>query len=173
MKLGHRHFWKEPKQSAMYWARAHYHPADSLPSCFPGGGCERGQARADYHPADPPFIVFQTLEVSENGLRHLPDELSSLGRLASLTLDRNCFLEVPISALSGMTALEQVDFSNQSPPTRNTHFKVTSPLLPVLHPGLICFALYQRRRWDQISLFHIGRAFVEVADRKLVPSLLF
>ncbi len=98
----------------------------------------------------------------------------------------NKFIAVPVSALSGMTALNTVDlsfqFTRESGATTWT-LQITSPLLPILHPGLITLDLRQtseetarmphQHSWDSVSLFHLGRAMLEVAEKRPVPTLLF
>ncbi len=108
----------------------------------------------------------------------LPAELSSLGNLKELLLNGNDFTTAPLSVLSGLTALTAIDLSQQHAPTYywdggQVHtFEVTSPLLPILHPGLVKLDLRQRRPWDSGSLFHLGRALDAVADRNPPLTLL-
>jgi hypothetical protein len=64
-------------------------------------------------------------------------------------------------------------------------FKITSPLLPILHPGLLLLDLRQSRhnethqevsapfKWDPVSLFHLGQAVITVADRRPHPTVIF
>ncbi len=81
--------------------------------------------------------------------------------LKELVLRSNEFTTLPVSPLSGCTALTHLCLSCQ-----RTGFQVSSPLLPVLHPGLVLLGLGgQVEKWDDMSLFHFGRAMVEVADR--------
>ncbi len=62
-------------------------------------------------------------------------------------------------------------------------FHISSPQLPILHPRLAHLDLRQYRdedmdeldefKWDPISLFHLGQAMIEVADRRPLPTVLF
>jgi hypothetical protein len=126
------------------------------------------------------LYVRQELDLRRNGLSTLPHELSSLGKLNVLRLGLNKFCEVPVSTLSLMTALNTIDFSYNSTKCGEQIFKVPSSLLPILHPGLVKLDLRQYVAWSEVpwkwdanSLFHLGRALVEVADRKPRPTLLF
>jgi hypothetical protein len=86
----------------------------------------------------------------------------------------NLFVEPPVSVLSHLTALNNIDLSVLFNFHGNPTFRIPSPLLPILHPGLVKLDLrHIGLKWDAISLCHVGRALVEVADRKPVPSLLF
>jgi Leucine-rich repeat (LRR) protein len=124
--------------------------------------------------------MFQKLDLSFNLLRSLPDELSSFRTLEELALRHNEFPEAPVFALRGMTAITKIDLSYQSlgGDEDAPAFQVPSPLLPILHPGLVELNLEQARRsldasgWDPISLVHLGRAMVEVSDRMPVLTLL-
>jgi hypothetical protein len=120
-------------------------------------------------------FVVQMLDVCHNRLASLPDELSSLRDLEELLLRGNHFPEVPVSVLNGMTALKTIDLAWQSGGEgKGCSLKVPS-LLPILRPGLIMLDLQQGsfHPWDQISMFHLGRAMAEVADMKPTPVLLF
>ncbi len=116
--------------------------------------------------------VFQVLDVRVNCLRGLPDQLTGLQNLKRLTLDANYFNALPMSISVGLTALETVSIQYQ-PCHGNGKFEITSPLLPILHSGLVQLALVQERPWGPVSLFHLGCALVDVADRNPIPSLLF
>jgi hypothetical protein len=126
-------------------------------------------------------IVFQKLDVGGSNLRSLPGELSSLGNLKELVLQCNDFPEPPLDVLRGLTAITKLDTGYQRSLGREDApaFKVSSPLLPILHPGLAWLDLVQSRgfgipwEWDPTSLFHLGRAMVEMSDRRPVPNLLF
>ncbi len=131
-------------------------------------------------------LFLQRLDISSNHLHSLPDELSILRNLHELTLMGNVFPQAPISVLSRMTALHGIDLSGQLRYAQDESlaFKVRAPLLPILHPGLVQLDLRQQRfvphskelrprRWDGLSLCHLGRALADVADRKAVPALLF
>ncbi len=114
--------------------------------------------------------------MSRNSLSSLPEALSTLVNLKKLLMKGNAFLEPPISVLSHLTALNTVDMSvaDIRGGMQSAAFRIPSPLLPVLHPGLLKLDLrHVGLKWDPISLCHLGRALVEVADRKPVPSLLF
>ncbi len=128
----------------------------------------------------PDYFCFQKLDVSRNKLRSLPTELSSLRNLKELLLTRNDFPEPPVSVLRGMTAITKIDLTYQCRwlDVDVPGFKVPSPLLPILHPGLVKLDLRQSPgswdpfEWDPISVFHLGRALVEVSDRRPIPTLL-
>jgi hypothetical protein len=114
------------------------------------------------------------LGLSDNYLRSLPDELSSLSKLEGLDLSGNFLPGVPISVLSSLTALTSICIASQDTWEEGSPlFRVPSPLLPILHPGLELLALFQAHPWDQMSLFHLGRALAEVADRRPQPELKF
>jgi hypothetical protein len=106
-----------------------------------------------------------------NSMVSLPDELSRLGNLEILLLHENCLPEPPVSVLRGLTSLTTIMLSFQRRPD-DAVFRIPSPLLPFLHRGLEQLDLRQRRGffgsfdWDTVSLFHLGRAMVEVADRQ-------
>jgi hypothetical protein len=119
-------------------------------------------------------FAVQRLYAVDNRLRSLPDELSSLGNLEELFLTANCFCTVPISILAGMTALKviRLDWQLKSEGRSNT-FRVPSSLLPILHPNIVHVALNQPAPWDPVSLFHLGRAALEVEERKPVPRLTY
>jgi hypothetical protein len=132
------------------------------------------------------LLFSQRLDISSNRLHSLPDELASLRNLHELNLFCNIFREAPISVLSRMTALNDINLCGQSTYSQDDSavFRVRSSLLPILHPGLLELDLRQqryvphsdelrRRRWDVVSLCHLGRALADVADRKPVPALLF
>jgi hypothetical protein len=95
-------------------------------------------------------------------------------------MDGNDFREVPVSVLSGMTAITEIDLSCQScwGGVDTPSFQIPSPLLPILHPGLVELNLNQvpgswsTFEWDPISLVHLARAVVEVSDRKPIPNLI-
>jgi hypothetical protein len=114
--------------------------------------------------------VSQKLNLRLNSLVSLPHELSSLQNLKELQMSCNEFLTLPVSALSGMTALNMLQCTSSA-----AAFQVTSSLLPILHPGQVELDLSQgpRHSWDSVSLFHLGRAMLEVAERRPVPTLLF
>jgi hypothetical protein len=141
-------------------------------------------------------MVSQKLDVSWNGLPSLPHELSRLGNLKELVAHNNCLPTVPVSVLMGMTALTDVDLHHNCwrGSVEEPMFKIPSPLLPILHPGLLKLDLraYAYKEdftvaptgqvtvhhrvpfeWDSVSLFHLARATVEVADRRPRPTLLF
>jgi Leucine-rich repeat (LRR) protein len=115
----------------------------------------------------------QKLDVSSNLLRILPEQLSSLKNLNALVLDFNYFSVVPLSILSGLTALEIIRLRFQQRGRDNQVFRIQSSLSPVLHPGLIELGLDQSAEWDPTSRFHLGCALVDVADRTPVPNLTF
>ncbi len=108
----------------------------------------------------------------------IPHELSSLGNLKELLLNENRLPEPPLSVLRAMTSLKTIDLSYQGR-GEDPVFTIPSPLLPILHPGLVELDLRQSHKsgapieWDTVSLFHLGRAMVEVADRTPIPALLF
>jgi hypothetical protein len=117
-----------------------------------------------------------------NHLRGLPDELCGLRNLNELNLSHNLFRETPVSVFSRMTALTYLSLSVQaySAADESAVFRVPSSLLPILHPGLVEVYLRQHmyidmprgKGWDMLSLFHLGRALADVADRRPVPRLL-
>jgi Leucine-rich repeat (LRR) protein len=130
----------------------------------------------------------QKLDISQNGLVSLPDELSSMGNLKELHTGDNCLSRVPVSALRGMTALTSINLSFNGCREGNAKgvFQITSPLLPILHPGLVLLDLRQSRYegthqevtreryvWNPVSLFHLGRALIAVADRRPRPIVRF
>jgi hypothetical protein len=111
--------------------------------------------------------------VSMNRLHGLPDQLSSLGNLKELLLNGNDLTTVPVSILKGLTALKTLDMSYQfNPNAEASSFEVSSPLLPILHPGLVKVDLRQRVKWGPISLFHLGCALGVVANRRPIPTVL-
>jgi hypothetical protein len=120
-----------------------------------------------------------------NNLCSLPDELSSLRNLKKLVLRANNFAEPPVHVLSGLTAITSIDLQYQgrpgNPPAPT--FKIPSPLLPILHPGLVKLVVRQETfdhsimaslpiPWDDLSLSHLGRALAHVADRKLGVTIV-
>ncbi len=123
------------------------------------------------------------LDVTENELRELPDEMSRLTNLKVLLMELNYFSEPPVSVLRHMTALESIDLSgNINPDDEVAGFRIPSPLLPILHPGLTrldferCGQRSERSdtfKWDPRSLVHLGSAMAELAKRRPVPSLLY
>jgi hypothetical protein len=125
------------------------------------------------------FVSFsQTLNVRVTFLNNLPDQLSSLKSLEDLRMDENDFTGVPVSVLSHLTALYAISLSfncRRSP----EEFKVSSPLQPILHPGLVLRDLRAYGgiqapcKWDPVSLFHLGRGMRHMADRVPIPTLLF
>jgi hypothetical protein len=126
----------------------------------------------------------QLLNVSANNLQSLPYELSSLPKLKDLSLTQNLFTEPPISVLRQMTALATIDLSHQFPPWQPVRelFEVPSSLLPILHKQLVSLDVRQKRydlqpavslKWDPVSLFHLGRAVVDVSNRVPVPKMRF
>ncbi len=119
-------------------------------------------------------LVPQKLDLDCNMLTSLPYELTRLAKLKELLLSHNFFCEFPISVLSGLTTLTQIDMSTQVPDGK-PRFNIKAPLLPVLHPGLVELDLdqLQRHEWDPVSFFHLGRAVAEVADRRPVPTIKF
>ncbi len=123
------------------------------------------------------MFCFQGLDLQINSLTSLPDHLSNLGKLKNLLLTRNKFQEVPVSALRGLTALRKVKLGEQVPPGAapipGWICKVTSSLLPIIHPGLVKLDLRQDEAWDSVSLFHLGGAMAAVANRTPHLELLF
>jgi hypothetical protein len=128
------------------------------------------------------------LDISQNRLVGLPDELSRLGNLKELHANENFLPTVPISALRGMTALTTIylNFNCWCEDGAKQPFKITSPLMPILHPGLVLLDIRQpidtapqeevaeeRFKWDPVSLFHLARAVIAVADRRPRPVVLF
>jgi hypothetical protein len=126
-----------------------------------------------------PGCVSQKLGLWGNTLFSLPHELSSLRNLKWLSLGRNWLPTVPVSVLSGMTALTAIDLSMQLYDEDLDEFfevfKISTPLLPILHPGLVRLDLLQpsNHSWDSVSFSHLERARLEVAGRRPVPTLLF
>lgn len=119
------------------------------------------------------LIVCQMLNVAHANLRDFPEQLSSLQNLRYLEATCNKFPTVPVSILSSLTALTKISLSIQHPEGHGT-FKVSSSLLPMLHLGLVELNLIQRNvQWDPLSLFHLGCAVAEVAERTPVPRLRF
>jgi hypothetical protein len=118
-------------------------------------------------------FVSQKLDLDCNMLTGLPAEFTSLGGLKKLLLSHNSFYEFPVSILSALTALTLIYMSNQVHwEADDPLFEINAPLLPVLHPGLVKLGLHQGHEWDPASLFHLGRAVVEVADRVPIPEIL-
>ncbi len=116
----------------------------------------------------------QKLDLSDNILGSLPDELSRLGNLKELLLRWNKLQAVPVSVLSALTALKNIDLSQQHMARLDVEIcRVASPLLPILHPGLLMLDLRQpqRKPWDSGSLFHLECAMAAVADSN--PLLTF
>jgi hypothetical protein len=77
-----------------------------------------------------------------------------------------------------LTALNEIDLSDQSSRTDTGLlapgvFMVLSPLLPILHPGLVKLDLQQEKELGPVSQFHVGRALVELGRRTPIPTLLF
>jgi hypothetical protein len=107
----------------------------------------------------------------------LPEGLSTLVKLKKLQLRGTAFREPPISVLSHLTALNTIDLSldyAHNDTTAGIAFSIPSPLLPILHPGLVKLDLrHKGLKWDPISQCHLGRALADMADRKPVPTLLF
>jgi hypothetical protein len=123
-------------------------------------------------------FVCQWLDLSHNNLASLPAQLSTLGNLKGLLLQCNDLEVVPVSVLSGLTALTKVDLSQQHAPSefdeRNGEtFQVSAPLLPILHPRLVKLCLRQRKPWDSVSLFHLGRAMTAVEKRNPYLTMLW
>jgi hypothetical protein len=119
------------------------------------------------------FSVWQRLDIGYNCLDSLPDELSNLWNLNALSLQSNNFHTVPVSVLSGLTGLKTVYVDYQDRWQRDPNFKIASPLLPILHPGLVYLSLRHNTPWDPVSLFHLGGAVAEVADRDPMPTVVF
>jgi hypothetical protein len=122
-------------------------------------------------------LVCQKLELTGNSLASLPAELSRLTYLKELLLNINEFTTVPVSVLSGLTGLKTIDLSQQVAPQYHyppvdSVFLIPTPLLPMLHPGLVKLDLRQRKPWDSVSLFHLGDALAAVADRSPPLTLL-
>jgi hypothetical protein len=131
--------------------------------------------------------VFQKLNVGGNALISLPQDLDKLGKLRELNANNNQLLTVPVSVLKGMPALTTIHLRWNSSLSwgavdRPLMFHIRAPLAPILHPGLVHLDLRQYRdggcdfqevNWDPVSLFHLGQAMIEVADRKPLPTLLF
>jgi Leucine-rich repeat (LRR) protein len=129
-------------------------------------------------------FVSQALDISFNNLHSLPDEMSGLQNLKELNLSWNN-LPAPPVVLGRLTALTKIDMANQRwSLDQSDTFKVPSPLLPILHPGLVHLDLQQQaydyairgprlRPWDELSLSHLEQALAEVVDRRPVPTLLF
>lgn len=109
----------------------------------------------------------QKLDVTENLLTHLPGELSSLKDLRELRMETNCLSEIPVRVLSLLTALTVIDVIYQDV----TGFKISSPLLPILHPGLAYLDLMQFTPWDAISRFHIHQAVDKGAGMALLRAI--
>jgi hypothetical protein len=117
-------------------------------------------------------FVFQDLNLCSNFLRNLPDELSALGHLEKLDVSCNKLEEVPTAVLSGMTALSHLSLRNEGDEDRP--FKVSSSLLPILHPGLRMLDLVQSAEpWDKASLPHLREARAELARRTPTPTFTF
>ncbi len=146
------------------------------------------------------------LNFGYNRLVGIPDELSSMTNLKQLEAN-NRLPTVPVSALRGITALTCIRLESQNcswpsvhveePHVEGPMFKITSSLLPILHPRLVKLDLRQPRyrrpsfllppagevnaaepdwvlfKWDAVSMFHLGRALIAVGDRKPPPTLLY
>ncbi len=127
------------------------------------------------------LLLFQMLDVGRNKLRSLPDEMSSLTNLKELQMSDNKLPEPPVSVLRHMTALHTIGLHDNGGGTGEggPRFRIPSPLLPILHPGLVLLALGQRHgksgpfKWDPMSLVHLGAAMAELAKRRPVPKLCF
>ncbi len=112
-----------------------------------------------------------------------------MSNLKELRADNNCLPTVPVSALRGMTALTSIHLSLNCCRENDAGglFQITSPLLPILHPGLAFLDLRQSRyknfthqevagehfKWDPVSLFHLRRAKIALAERRPRPTLRF
>jgi hypothetical protein len=73
--------------------------------------------------------------------------------------------------------LKTIDLSQQHKPryrfiSVDPAFEIPTPLLPIVHPGLVKLDLRQRKPWDSVSLFHLGDALAAVADRSPPLTLL-
>ncbi len=84
----------------------------------------------------------------------------------------NRLQEVPISTLSAMTALSHLSLGCQWLDDDQT-FKVSSSLLPILHPGLVLLDLVQHGAWERMSLFHLGQAMTDLLGRATSPTFTF
>jgi Leucine-rich repeat (LRR) protein len=132
-------------------------------------------------------IVCQKLILAHNSLQSLPDELSSMQKLAELNLRGNNITETPVSVLEHLTALKIIDLRNkhgvgsEEPGvfTMSSLLPILSSLLPILHPQLELLDLRQNYsrdidfNWDQISLYHQERALAETAKMAPIPMLNF
>ncbi len=117
----------------------------------------------------------QKLDVRYNSLPRLPNELSSLANLNELVLSYKHIKVVPVSVLSGLTALTIINLSHQSGPCQSYEMLlIKSSLLAILHPGLVRLDLRQKDMpWDLTSLLHLGSASTEVFKGDPIPTLLF
>ncbi len=121
----------------------------------------------------------QKLDISLNYLRALPDHLSSLKALGTFIVDYNRLSVVPFSIVQALTALTTIKIRHQARRGDAPPFRVPSSVSPILHPLLMELALEQEFdhpdgwEWDPTSLFHLGYALADVADRNPVPKLSF
>jgi hypothetical protein len=130
------------------------------------------------------IFAFQMLDCTANELEALPDDMSRLTNLKAIVLEDNNFAEPPVSILRHMTALNTIDLSFNCPCDGDEGFRIPSPLLPILHPGLTRLDFQQQYcgrpsvtsdpfQWDPMSLVHMGFAMAELAKRRPVPNLLY
>ncbi len=127
------------------------------------------------------FTVSQKLDAACNKIRSLPDELSSLVNLRELLMYSNQLSEPPVTILSHLTALEIIDLHGnfRQEGTEVEVLRIPSPLLPILHPGLVKLDLRQWRPRcvpvipDDISMYHLLCVHAEVARRTPVPQVAF
>jgi hypothetical protein len=114
----------------------------------------------------------EKLDVRSNYLRSLSDKLSALGHLQKLDVGSNYLEDVPMAVLSGMTALSHLSLCSEGDVGRP--FKVSSSLLPILHPGLRMLDMMQFAvPWDKASFPHLREARAELAWRMPTPTFKF
>jgi hypothetical protein len=111
--------------------------------------------------------------ISDNPLTGLPDALANLRSLEELDLRGNRLPSVPVTVLSRLTSLTRLSLASSIATGGSLPFRVTSPLQPILHLGLVHLCLAQRYTWDTGSLHHLGRALVEVAGRWPIFELVY
>jgi hypothetical protein len=136
-----------------------------------GSGAEnRGRVAAPAGTDTCHCTVPQKLDVRANRLSSLPEELTCLGKLRELLAGNNNLPTVPFSILRKLSALTTISlcFQMSNRAEGSPGFRVSSPLLPILHPGLVMLDL-THHAWDALSQCHLGHAIVEVANR--TPTL--
>jgi hypothetical protein len=142
-------------------------------------GCSAEERGGLLLPQEPDMCLValfpQTLDVCGNRLSSLPEELTSLGKLRVLVASNNNLPTAPCSILSKLSALVSIRLRYQLSDRveGSPAFTVSSSLLPILHPGLVVLDLVQHSPWDALSLCHLGRAMVEVANRRPIPSVQY